>query len=90
MRICLLGCLLRYLVKSLIFNGTIFEQITLKQCPPHLGISMTWNHLVKPTKQVVCEFSCGYTSSPYTLLDRSKFPARIPNESRLYINIFEQ
>ena len=24
-RICLLGCLLRYLVKSLIFNGTIFE-----------------------------------------------------------------
>ena len=24
-RICLLGCLLRYLAKSLIFNGTIFE-----------------------------------------------------------------
>ena len=24
-RICLLGCLLRYLVKSLVFNGTIFE-----------------------------------------------------------------
>ena len=24
-RICLLGCLLRYLVKSLVFNGKIFE-----------------------------------------------------------------
>ena len=24
-RICLLGCLLRYLVKSLVSNGTIFE-----------------------------------------------------------------
>ena len=24
-RICLLGCLLRYLVKSLVFNGTTFE-----------------------------------------------------------------
>ena len=24
-RMCLLGCLLRYLVKSLVFNGTIFE-----------------------------------------------------------------
>ena len=24
-RICLLGCLLRYLVKKLVFNGTIFE-----------------------------------------------------------------
>ena len=24
-RICLLGCLLRYLVKTLVFNGTIFE-----------------------------------------------------------------
>ena len=24
-RICLLGCLLRYLVKSLLLNGTIFE-----------------------------------------------------------------
>ena len=40
-----LGYLLRYLVKSLLFNGTIFEQITAKQCPPHLGIPMTWNHL---------------------------------------------
>ena len=24
-RICLLGCLLRYLVKTLVFNGTVFE-----------------------------------------------------------------
>ena len=46
MPICLLGCLLSYLVKSLLFNGTIFEQITAKQCPPHLGIPVTSNHLV--------------------------------------------
>ena len=38
-RICLLGCLLRYLVKCLVFNGTIFKWITVKQCPPHLGDS---------------------------------------------------
>ena len=46
MRIRLLGCLLIYLVKSLVFNGTLFEQITVKQCPTYLGIPMTWNHLV--------------------------------------------
>ena len=46
-RICLLGCLLRYLVKSLVFNGTTFEYITAKQVPSHLGIPMTWNHLVR-------------------------------------------
>ena len=49
-RICLLGCLLRYLMKSLVFNGAIFEYITVKQCPPHLRIPMTWNHLVGVTQ----------------------------------------
>ena len=49
MRICLLECLLRYLVNSLAFNGAIFEY---KQCPPHLGIPMTWNHLESPTGTV--------------------------------------
>ena len=51
MRICLLGCLLRYLVKSLVFNGAICEQITVKQCPPHLEIPMTWNYLGELTFQ---------------------------------------
>ena len=44
-QICLLGCFLRYLMKSLLFNGRIFEYITAKQCLPHLGIPVTWNHL---------------------------------------------
>ena len=39
-QIYLLGCLLRYLAKNLIFNGTV------KQCPLHLEIPLTWNHQV--------------------------------------------
>ena len=50
MRICLLGCLLKYFVKSLVFNGTTFEYITVKQFPLHLGIPISWNHLVIDNK----------------------------------------
>ena len=56
-RKCLLGCLLRYLVKSLVFNGTIFESITVKQCQHHLGIPMTWNHLEHENSYITC-YTC--------------------------------
>ena len=40
------GCVLKYLVKRLVFNAAITEKLTAKHCQPIMGIPMTWNHLV--------------------------------------------
>ena len=37
----------KYLVNVLLIKGTKFEYIPDKQCPPFLGIPLTWNHLEK-------------------------------------------